>query len=402
MTVGVPFSSDLVKDTTPQLGGNLDVNGNDIVSISNGDINIIPNGTGDVKLGNFTFDVDQSVGAGQDNYVLTYDHSTGKINLEVASGGDVVNDTTPQLGGDLDVNGNDIVSVSNANINILPNGSGNVILGNYHFDTDQSLSGSNEGHLLTYNNVFGFFSAVELTIVSDTSPQLGGDLDVNGNDIISSSDGDIKILPNGTGNIGVGDSSPSSTLSIFTPAISSAREKILEATTGESTYSKFGVGNFTSTDSIFIPMFYGFNNDDDRAGLSFLGLVDQDVATDDIGAIDFNVGNIPNNSSDPINATRTALNNHNILSIRNDGDQVITVDEDGQLGLETTNPAERLHVNGAIAITERSSDPSDPAEGQAKLWMSDGTGSGDDGDIMMKIRAGGTTKTITLVDFSAA
>ena len=37
-------------------------------------------------------------------------------------------DSTPQLGGDLDINGNDIVSTSNANIDILPNGSGKVIL----------------------------------------------------------------------------------------------------------------------------------------------------------------------------------------------------------------------------------------------------------------------------------
>ena len=37
-------------------------------------------------------------------------------------------DSTPQLGGDLDVNGNDIVSVSNGNINLLPNGSGKVIM----------------------------------------------------------------------------------------------------------------------------------------------------------------------------------------------------------------------------------------------------------------------------------
>jgi len=36
----------------------------------------------------------------------------------------VAADSTPQLGGDLDVNGNDIVSVSNGNINLLPNGSG--------------------------------------------------------------------------------------------------------------------------------------------------------------------------------------------------------------------------------------------------------------------------------------
>ncbi len=40
---------------------------------------------------------------------------------------DVVDDSTPQLGGDLDVNSNDIVSTSNGNIKLLPNGSGKVI-----------------------------------------------------------------------------------------------------------------------------------------------------------------------------------------------------------------------------------------------------------------------------------
>ena len=79
--------SNVVEDTTPQLGGNLDVNAKKIVSTSNGDIDIEPNGTGDVLLGNFKFDADQSVGAGQDNYVLTYDNSAGKISLEAAAGG---------------------------------------------------------------------------------------------------------------------------------------------------------------------------------------------------------------------------------------------------------------------------------------------------------------------------
>ena len=40
----------------------------------------------------------------------------------------IVEDTTPQLGGDLDVNSNDIVSTSNGNISLLPNGSGKVII----------------------------------------------------------------------------------------------------------------------------------------------------------------------------------------------------------------------------------------------------------------------------------
>jgi len=51
-TVNVSDSAtDVVGDTSPQLGGNLDVNGNSIVSTSNGDINITPNGTGRVVLG---------------------------------------------------------------------------------------------------------------------------------------------------------------------------------------------------------------------------------------------------------------------------------------------------------------------------------------------------------------
>lgn len=40
----------VVEDTTPQLGGNLDVNGQSIVSVSNGNIVIAPNGTGKIQL----------------------------------------------------------------------------------------------------------------------------------------------------------------------------------------------------------------------------------------------------------------------------------------------------------------------------------------------------------------
>ena len=42
--------SNVVEDTTPQLGGSLDVNGEDIVSVSNGNITLTPNGTGVVRL----------------------------------------------------------------------------------------------------------------------------------------------------------------------------------------------------------------------------------------------------------------------------------------------------------------------------------------------------------------
>lgn len=48
-------TTDLVGDTSPQLGGNLDVNGQDIVSTSNGNIDLDPNGSGHVVVkGNST------------------------------------------------------------------------------------------------------------------------------------------------------------------------------------------------------------------------------------------------------------------------------------------------------------------------------------------------------------
>ena len=47
----------MVEDTTPQLGGNLDVNGNSIVSTSDGNIVLAPNGTGTVQVNNSRLEV---------------------------------------------------------------------------------------------------------------------------------------------------------------------------------------------------------------------------------------------------------------------------------------------------------------------------------------------------------
>ena len=50
ITTGAGNLSNIVEDSSPQLGGNLDINGNDIVSTSNANIEILPNGTGKVHL----------------------------------------------------------------------------------------------------------------------------------------------------------------------------------------------------------------------------------------------------------------------------------------------------------------------------------------------------------------
>jgi len=60
-------SGNLVDDTTPQLGGDLDVNGNKITSASNGDITIDPDGTGAIifKSDDIQFDGAGGLGVGK-------------------------------------------------------------------------------------------------------------------------------------------------------------------------------------------------------------------------------------------------------------------------------------------------------------------------------------------------
>tara|TARA_R100001126_G_scaffold33568_1_gene18875 strand:+ start:2227 stop:6753 length:4527 start_codon:yes stop_codon:yes gene_type:complete len=52
--------NNVVEDTTPQLGGNLDINGQEIVSVSNGNIKLTPNGSGVVRIdGDSAVDIEQ-------------------------------------------------------------------------------------------------------------------------------------------------------------------------------------------------------------------------------------------------------------------------------------------------------------------------------------------------------
>ena len=45
-------------------------------------------------------------------------------------------------------------------------------------------------------------------------------------------------------------------------------------------------------------------------------------------------------------------------------------------------------------------EPDDPAENDAVIWLSSGSGTGDVGDLMIKITEGGATENDTIVDFS--
>jgi hypothetical protein len=69
------------------------------------------------------------------NKILKYNSTSGALEFVTESGGgggglaNVVEDTSPQLGGNLDMNGQQIVTTSNGNIKLYPNGTGVVEVG---------------------------------------------------------------------------------------------------------------------------------------------------------------------------------------------------------------------------------------------------------------------------------
>jgi hypothetical protein len=111
---------EIVNDTTPQLGGNLDVNGNSIVSVSNGNISITPDGTGDVILDGLKY----PQADGTTGQFLKTDGS-GQLAFATVDT-NLVNDTTPQLGGNLDLNSSDITGTGNINITGTIQSSGDI------------------------------------------------------------------------------------------------------------------------------------------------------------------------------------------------------------------------------------------------------------------------------------
>ena len=153
-------SSDVSADSSPQLGGDLDVNGNSIVSASNGNIAITPNGSGKVIIDGLS----HPVADGNAGQVLKTD---GSGNLAFASVGslagagiqNISDDSSPQLGGNLDVVTHSIVSTSNRNITLAPNGDGKVVVGTNGIEfgdgTTQTSAGATTGFSIAMATALG-------------------------------------------------------------------------------------------------------------------------------------------------------------------------------------------------------------------------------------------------------
>jgi len=239
----------VVEDTTPQLGGNLDINGFNIVSVrSNENINIVPNGTGSVVLdgdvtitGTLSGGSPLTLGNGVDfdsnditNLGTLNTHTvpggtgtlalTSDITFTASSTDTLTNKTINSASNTITITESNISDLGSyitaSSIDTLTNKSialgSNTVTGtvlNIGADdstlravgvgegikiiggTNVTTSSDSEGNITVNSSASG-------NVADDTTPQLGGDLDLNGHSITTArSNEDLNLTPNGTGTV---------------------------------------------------------------------------------------------------------------------------------------------------------------------------------------------------------
>jgi len=158
--------NNLVEDTTPQLGGDLDMNGNNIEGVTPTEMGYLSGVTSAIQT--------QLNGKAP----TVHTHTESDITDLGSYLENVVEDTTPQLGADLDVNG-------------------------HTFNIGASTGAANQ---VPTSNGAGGLSWAAPQVVADTTPQLGGDLDMNSNNITAAgpttiSPTEVSYLDGATSNI---------------------------------------------------------------------------------------------------------------------------------------------------------------------------------------------------------
>ena len=236
---------------------------------------------------------------GDTNQVLITDGS-GNLSfssVSAASGAglsNIVEDTTPQLGGNLDVQTNNIVSTSNRSISILPNGSGKVLL-----DGDGSSGGVAVSDGLV--DIFtGTGSVSKVKFYCESSNAHAQTLQAQPHSASSSA---VLTLPVATGTlIGTGDSG---TVSNTMLAGSIANSKLSNSTVT--------IADDSST-AVSVPLGGGFTILGGSGITTALNGSEMTIATDGAVVTETSTDTLTNKSIDSDNNTITNLVNADIKS----------------------------------------------------------------------------------------
>ena len=188
--LAIDSSGNVTASQNLTVTGDLTVSGDDITMGTNTSGNLlIADGTNfnSVAVGSLS----EISTVANDDVLLAVDTSGGglkKITRSTLTAGivsgseisNVVEDTTPQLGGNLDMNGQDIVTTSNADIDLAPNGTGKVVVkgntnpGTVVFNCESNSHGQtvkSQPHSASVTNVLTLPAGGDQEIVGTTATQ---------------------------------------------------------------------------------------------------------------------------------------------------------------------------------------------------------------------------------------
>lgn len=169
--------TELSSDTSPQLGGNLDLNSNNITGTGNINTTGTIASSGNItSSGTITGNTFSGSGASLTN--IPSAQLTGA--LPAISGAnltgintDLVSDTTPQLGGNLDAQSNNITNLGTINTHTVPSGTGTLALTSDISVTPTSTTTLTNKTINLASNTFSGTTAQFNTALSDGSFRIG-------------------------------------------------------------------------------------------------------------------------------------------------------------------------------------------------------------------------------------
>ena len=287
--------------------------------------------------------------ASENDYVLTYDDATKKVSLEVAQGGDVVNDTSPQLGGNLDVNTKNIAfgdSATAGTDDTLTFGSGAEVQ-MYKTNNAQMYIDYNASHgALLIRSKRGFYlqdhAAGTKTWVG-MNPAGSVDLHYNGDKKFETTNTGVSVTGSVTAtttiNVGSGggfylkqDSSESTIRSESQPIVLQTyasgawQDRVTIANDGD-----VGIGTDAPGYPLQVNGSVDILNVKGSTGNAFIRFTDSDATAD------FSIG-----SDDNSGAGAGAF----ILYDRSNSAYRLAINSSGNVGIGTTGPLSNLHVKG--------------------------------------------------------
>ena len=195
----------------------IDSAGDIVIDADGANVTIKDNGTSILDIANNSSDVELTVSTADKNFKIKgTDGSSGitALDIDMALNGKATFSGDVVVTGDLTVTGDDIVMGTNTAGHILVADGTNfnpTAVGDLSeistVATDDVLlavdtSGGGLKKITRATLVAGLATSGAISnVVEDSTPQLGGDLDMNGQDIVTTSNADIELAANGTGKV---------------------------------------------------------------------------------------------------------------------------------------------------------------------------------------------------------